>query len=85
MAWDDEHISSQARISAISDERDMQEVYDTERRLLYVACTRVRDHLIVTSVEPEYEFLDDMTQRIGLSPDHTARPGSSHNSTYRRV
>jgi len=28
--------------------------------LLYVACTRARDHLLVTSVEPASEFLDDM-------------------------
>jgi ATP-dependent exoDNAse (exonuclease V) beta subunit len=41
------------------DGNDLQEVYDTERQLLYVACTRARDHLIVTSVEPFSEFLDD--------------------------
>ena len=29
-------------------------------RLLYVACTRARDHLLVTSVEPASEFLDDI-------------------------
>ena len=27
---------------------DLQEVYDTERHLLYVACTRARDRLLVT-------------------------------------
>ena len=42
------------------DDADLQEVYDTERHLLYVACTRARDHLLVTSVEPASEFLDDM-------------------------
>jgi hypothetical protein len=31
-----------------------------ERQLLYVACTRARDHLLVTCVEPGSEFLDDM-------------------------
>ena len=39
---------------------DLQEVYDTERHLLYVACTRARDHLLVTSVAPASEFLDDL-------------------------
>jgi hypothetical protein len=34
---------------------DLQDVYDTERHLLYVACTRARDHLLVTSVEPASE------------------------------
>jgi hypothetical protein len=27
---------------------------------VYVACTRARDHLLVTSVAPASEFLDDM-------------------------
>jgi superfamily I DNA/RNA helicase len=39
----------------------LQEVYDTERHLLYVACTRARDRLLVTSTEPASEFLADMT------------------------
>lgn len=39
---------------------DLQEVYDTERHLLYVACTRARDFLLVTSVAPASEFLDDI-------------------------
>lgn len=40
-----------------------REVYNTERHLLYVACTRARDHLLVTSVEPASEFLDDLLSR----------------------
>ena len=42
------------------DDADLQEVYDTERQLLYVACTRARDHLLVTSVAPTSEFVADM-------------------------
>ena len=60
MACDDEVIPSQERIETVGDEADLQEVYDTERHLLYVACTRARDHLLVTSVEPASEFVDDM-------------------------
>jgi superfamily I DNA/RNA helicase len=30
-----------------------------ERHLLYVACTRARDRLLVTSAEPASDFLDD--------------------------
>jgi superfamily I DNA/RNA helicase len=60
MACDDEIITSQERIENIGDEGDLQEVYDTERHLLYVACTRARDHLLVTSIDPASEFLDDM-------------------------
>ena len=60
MACDDEIIPSQDRIENVGDDADLQEVYDTERQLLYVACTRARDSLLVTSVEPASEFLDDM-------------------------
>ena len=47
-------------IENVGDEADLQEAYDTERHLLYVACTRARDHLLVTSVQPASEFLDDL-------------------------
>lgn len=60
MACDDEIIPLQARIETVGDDADLQEVYETERHLLYVACTRARDNLLVTSVEPASEFLDDM-------------------------
>ncbi|WP_291984535.1 3'-5' exonuclease [Candidatus Accumulibacter sp. ACC007] len=60
MACDDEVIPLQERIETVGDDADLQEVYDTERHLLYVACTRARDQLLVTSVEPASEFLDDM-------------------------
>ena len=62
MAADDEVIPSQARIEAVADAADLQEVFDTERHLLYVACTRAREHLLVTGVEPASEFLDDLVQ-----------------------
>ncbi len=60
MACDDEIIPLQERIETVTDTSDLEEVYNTERHLLYVACTRARDHLLVTSVEPASEFLDDM-------------------------
>ena len=60
MACDDEIIPLQERIETVGDDADLQEVYDTERHLLYVACTRARDHLLVTSVVPASEFLDDL-------------------------
>lgn len=59
MACDDEIIPLQARIESVADDADLEEVYDTERHLLYVACTRARDHLLITGVEPVSEFLDD--------------------------
>ncbi|OZB63730.1 MAG: DNA helicase [Thiomonas sp. 13-66-29] len=60
MACDDEVIPLQARIESIADNADLEEVYNTERHLLYVACTRARDNLLVTSVEPGSEFLEDL-------------------------
>ncbi len=60
MACDDEVIPLQERIEAVADDADLEEVYNTERHLLYVACTRARDHLLVTGVDPASEFLDDL-------------------------
>ena len=60
MACDDEIIPSQTRIQTVGDAADLEEVYATERHLLYVACTRARDYLLVTGVEPASEFLDDL-------------------------
>lgn len=60
MACDDEVVPLQARISALTDEAELEEVYSTERHLLYVACTRARDQLLVSGVQPVSEFLDDM-------------------------
>ena len=60
MACDDEVIPLQERIETVTDDSDLEEVYNTERHLLYVACTRARDHLLVTGVDPVSEFLDDL-------------------------
>ena len=60
MACDDEVIPLQERIETVTDEADLEDVYNTERHLLYVACTRARDHLLVTSTVPASEFLDDL-------------------------
>lgn len=60
MACDDEVMPLQERIETVADDADLEEVYNTERHLLYVACTRARDHLLVTSVDPASEFLDDL-------------------------
>lgn len=60
MACDDEVLTLQDRIERVTDDNDLEEVYNTERHLLYVACTRARDYLLVTGVEPGSEFLEDM-------------------------
>jgi len=50
----------QAHLETITDNADLQGVHDTERHRLYVACTRARDHLLVSGVEPASEFLQDL-------------------------
>jgi hypothetical protein len=62
MACDDEVVPLQERIEAAAEESELEEVYNTERHLLYVACTRARDQLLVTGVAPGSEFLEDMAQ-----------------------
>lgn len=60
MACDDDVIPLQARMESVTDDSDLKEVYETERHLLYVACTRARDHLLITGIDPASEFLDDL-------------------------
>lgn len=60
IACDDEIIPLQERIETVGDDADLLEVYETERHLLYVACTRARDQLLVIGVKPGSEFLDDL-------------------------
>jgi superfamily I DNA/RNA helicase len=60
MACDDDVLPLQARIESVMDDADLEEIYNTERHLLYVACTRARDRLLVSSVSPASEFMDDL-------------------------
>jgi len=67
MACDDEVLPLQERIEAVADDSDLEEVYNTERHLLYVACTRARDRLLVSGVRPGSEFVEDMAAPHGIS------------------
>jgi superfamily I DNA/RNA helicase len=59
MACDSEIIPSQQRIEDMGEDADLEDVYNTERQLLYVACTRARDHLMISGTEPISEFIED--------------------------
>ena len=61
-ACDDEIVPLQVRIESVADEADLEDVYETERHLLYVACTRARDWLLVTGVALGSEFLGDLVR-----------------------
>jgi hypothetical protein len=60
MACDEPVIPAQQRIADVSDEMELDEVYATERQLLYVAATRARDRLLISGVDPGSEFLGDL-------------------------
>ncbi len=61
LACDEEILPLQSRIETAAEEADLDEIYNSERHLLYVACTRARDHLLVTGVAPGSEFLEDLS------------------------
>lgn len=63
MACDEDVLPDPIRLAEIGDMADMEAAYDTERHLLYVACTRARDRLLVTGIAPGSEFLDDLRER----------------------
>ena len=73
---DDEVLPRQSRIESVVDEADLEEVYDTERHLLYVACTRARDRLLVTGTDPASEFLDDLVPAA-----YFGETGAGHDRT----
>ncbi len=50
IACDDAVLPLQSRLEAVADETELDEVYETERHLLYVACTRARDRLLISGV-----------------------------------
>lgn len=64
MACDQGVLPLDDRIADAADEAELDEIYETERRLLYVACTRAREHLLLTGVRPASEYLDDFGSRV---------------------
>ncbi len=58
-ACDDDIVPSHVRINSVGDEADLESIYESERHLLYVACTRARDHLLVSGISPGSEFIED--------------------------
>ena len=62
MACDDDILPLQERIETVADETELDEVYETERHLFYVACTRARDRLLVSGVLPASEFFADIEE-----------------------
>jgi hypothetical protein len=59
MACDQGVLPLDERVADAADEAELDDIYETERRLLYVACTRAREHLLLTGVMPTSEYLAD--------------------------
>jgi len=62
IACDEGIIPDASRIELVSDMAEIEEIYETERHLLYVACTRAREHLWISSAGIASEFLGDLGQ-----------------------
>ena len=50
MACDEGVLPLDERVADAADEAELDDIYETERRLLYVACTRAREHLLLTGL-----------------------------------
>jgi hypothetical protein len=61
MACDEGVLPLDERVADAADEAELDDIYETERRLLYVACTRAREHLLIAGVMPTSEYLADFT------------------------
>ena len=60
MACDEGVLPLDERVADAAEEAELDEIYETERRLLYVACTRAREHLLLTGVTLASEYLADL-------------------------
>jgi superfamily I DNA/RNA helicase len=65
MACDEGVLPLDERVADAADEVELDDIYETERRLLYVACTRAREHLLLTGVTPASEYLADLQAKAG--------------------
>ncbi|MDM7955356.1 UvrD-helicase domain-containing protein [Blastomonas sp.] len=60
LACDEGILPLDERVADAADDAELDDIYETERRLLYVACTRARDRLMVSGVKPASEYLNDL-------------------------
>jgi superfamily I DNA/RNA helicase len=61
MACDESVLPDPERIESVADPSELEAIYNSERQILYVACTRARDHLLITSTGGGSEFLRDFS------------------------
>ena len=56
MACDEGVLPLDERVADAADEAESDDIYETERLLLYVACTRARDRLFVPEQGRDLSF-----------------------------
>jgi superfamily I DNA/RNA helicase len=61
MGCDEDKRTLMERVEAAGNEVELEDVYETERRLFCVACTQARNRHLVTGVAPGSEFLADLS------------------------
>lgn len=66
MACDQGILLLDERVADAADEAELDDIYETERRLLYVACTRAREHLMLTGATPASEYLANFLHLCGM-------------------
>jgi hypothetical protein len=62
MACDADIVPLESRIEGAETQSDLDEIWQTERQLLYVAATRAREQLLISGVTPVSEYLSDLEQ-----------------------
>ena len=75
-------LTAPERIEQIADESDLEEVHTTERHLLYVACTRAREHLF--EANPAQVGLEIELNLVDERGMPSAYPTGTSPSTVRR-
>lgn len=60
MACDADIVPLESRLETAETQSDLEEVWQTERQLLYVAATRAREHLLLSGTAPVSEYFDDL-------------------------
>jgi hypothetical protein len=60
MACDEDLVPLGERLAMAATELELREIYETERHLLYVACTRARERLLVSGATPVSEYVAEL-------------------------
>jgi hypothetical protein len=68
MACDEDLVPLSERLVLAATELELREIYETERHLLYVSCTRARERLLISGVVPVSEYLSEMARAVECAP-----------------